>query len=134
VPPLETVMASAVRVPLEGGGSFLVRAYTDIGDSEPPIGSGPVRAARPGHGVSDSVTGAVESLEAAMAPVVNMSRVVLDQLAQAAPRQVKIEFGVELTAEAGAIVTKAGAGCHLTVTLTWEPGGTPHGEADLDDG
>jgi hypothetical protein len=27
-----------------------------------------------------------------------------------------------LTAEAGAVLAKAGTGCHLTVTLMWGPG------------
>jgi hypothetical protein len=50
-----------------------------------------------------------------------MSEQVLAQLGSARPRQVQVEFGVELTAEAGAVLSKAGAGCHLTVTLTWGP-------------
>jgi Trypsin-co-occurring domain 1 len=61
-------------------------------------------------------------LESALAPVVSMSEVVLAALSRAAPREVQVEFGVELTAEAGAVVSKAGGGCHLTVTLTWAPG------------
>ena len=40
------------------------------------------------------------------------------------PDEVQVEFGVELSAEAGAIVSKAGGSCQLTVTLTWAPGET----------
>jgi hypothetical protein len=111
-----------MRVPLEGGGSLLVRV-----DREPGEGvvtpSGPVQAGR----LEDRVEGAVEevvavasrSLSEALEPVTRMSRQVLDQLAQARPCEVQVEFGVELTAQAGAVLAKAGSGCHLTVTLTW---------------
>jgi Trypsin-co-occurring domain 1 len=106
---------------LEGGGSFLVRA--DSADEEVPVeDSGPVQAGRVGDRIGRGAVEAAESLESALAPVVSMSEVVLTALARAKPREVQVEFGVELTAEAGAVVSKAGGKCHLTVTLTWAPG------------
>ena len=44
-------------------------------------------------------------------------------------RQVEIEFGVKLSAEAGALIARTAADAHLTVKLTWSPGagGEPAG-------
>ncbi len=38
-----------------------------------------------------------------------------------------MEFGVTLTAEAGAVITKATSGCHLKVTLRWDGADDPAG-------
>jgi hypothetical protein len=115
------VVSDLVRVPLEGGGWFLVRAGS-AAEEGPEEDSGPVRAGRVRDRIGRGAVEAAESLESALAPVISMSEVVLESLATVAPREVQVEFGVELTAEAGAVVSKAGGGCHLTVTLTWAPG------------
>jgi len=128
------VMTGLIRVPLDGGGWFLVHAYPVSVDPGLLLESGPVRAGKLGDRVSDGVTDAAQSLQTMLAPVVQMSRVVLDQLTSVAPQELKVEFGVELTAEAGAIVTKAGGGCHLTVTLTWGRAQADPGKMDPGDG
>ncbi|GAB2998035.1 hypothetical protein GCM10023080_075000 [Streptomyces pseudoechinosporeus] len=38
------------------------------------------------------------------------------------PDSVEIEFGVKLTAEAGALIAKSGAEGHLLLRLSWSPG------------
>ncbi|MEU8073356.1 MULTISPECIES: CU044_2847 family protein [unclassified Micromonospora] len=44
------------------------------------------------------------------------------------PDDIEIEFGVNFTAEAGAVFAKTGMDAHLTVKLTWSAG-PPPGEA-----
>jgi len=110
-------VADLVSLPLDGGGSIMVRV--DPGNHA--LQGGPVQAGRVDDGVRDVVTVASRSLREALEPVTAMSRQILDQLAQARPGTIEVEFGIELTAEAGAILAKASSGCHLTVTLTWGP-------------
>lgn len=40
------------------------------------------------------------------------------------PDSVELEFGVKLTAEAGAVIAKGSAEGHLVVKLSWSPGET----------
>ncbi|GAA2152912.1 hypothetical protein GCM10009760_50130 [Kitasatospora kazusensis] len=42
-----------------------------------------------------------------------------------APDEVEIEFGVKLSAEAGALVARTAADAHLTVRLSWSSGRDP---------
>ncbi|MEU5291034.1 CU044_2847 family protein [Streptomyces umbrinus] len=47
------------------------------------------------------------------------------------PDTVEIEFGVKLTAEAGALIAKSAVEGHLVVKLSWSPGGSgPSGGSD----
>jgi len=115
-------VSELVRVPLEGGGWFLVRA--DSSDREVPEGSGPVQAGRLGDAIAHRAVEAAQTLEAALEPIADMARATLQALARVGPREVEVEFGVELSAEVGAIVASTGGGCQLTVTLTWAPGET----------
>ncbi|MER6999043.1 CU044_2847 family protein [Streptomyces sp. NPDC000410] len=41
------------------------------------------------------------------------------------PDGVELEFGVKIMAEAGAVIAKSAAEGHLTVKLSWTPGGAP---------
>jgi hypothetical protein len=114
-------VAGLVQVPLDGGGVIVVRSGT--ADADVPgsglVRSGPVAAGRVGELVDGVVETASCSLREALEPVTRLSQQVLDQLREARPRELTVEFGVELTAQAGAVLAKAGTGCHLTVTLTW---------------
>jgi hypothetical protein len=38
------------------------------------------------------------------------------------PEEIKVDFGIELSAEVGAFVTGASATGNLTVSMTWRPG------------
>ncbi|MFJ8212085.1 CU044_2847 family protein [Streptomyces sp. NPDC096033] len=40
----------------------------------------------------------------------------------ARPDAITIEFGVDLAVEAGALITKGRATCHLQVTMSWRSG------------
>jgi hypothetical protein len=104
------LMEGLVRIALEGGGSILVQASAAV--------DGPVRAGRLGEVVQDLPV----SLQAALGPVTDAARVVLEQLRQAGPGEVEVEFGVDLAVQAGAVITKSEAGCHLKVKLTWKNG------------
>ena len=41
------------------------------------------------------------------------------------PATVEIEFGVKLTAEAGALIARSAVEGHLVVKLSWSPEATP---------
>ena len=72
-------------------------------------GGGPLQATRTFESALDSVRSAAESA----------LRVLRD--GTLAPDGVEIEFGVKLSAEAGAVITKGTAEGHLVVRLTWSP-------------
>ncbi|MFE1788804.1 CU044_2847 family protein [Streptomyces sp. NPDC059525] len=101
-------MAPLARIPLEGGGFVLVEAS--------PAADGPVKAGR----IGDAVRVLPETLQEALAPVTAAARVALDQLRKARPDDITVQFGIDLSVAAGAVITKTGAGCHLTVTMTWK--------------
>jgi hypothetical protein len=111
-------VSGLVRIPLAGGGAIVVRAVTDaLGDDVEP--AGPVRAGRGMNRVRDGVVEASWTVQEMLAPVATMSRSVLDQFRECGPDGVEIEFGVELTVEAGAVLASASGACHLQVKLTW---------------
>ncbi|MGW1171580.1 CU044_2847 family protein [Streptomyces sp. NPDC002550] len=96
------------RLPLESGGWVLVEA--------PATAPGPVKAGR----VGDAIHDLPGSLQGALAPVTEAARATLEQLRRAGPDEIRVEFGVDLAVEAGAVITKTGANCHLKVTMTWK--------------
>jgi hypothetical protein len=100
-------MRSLARLPLEGGGSILFEA--------PETSDGPVKAGRVGEVVQELPS----TLQRSLGPVTDLARAALDQLRQASPDAVEIEFGVNLAAQAGAVIAKSEAGCHLKVKVTW---------------
>lgn len=96
------------RIPLEDGGSILVEA--------PAAVEGPVKAGR----VSDAIHALPGSLQEALESVTEAARATLDQLRKANPDEIRVEFGVDLAVEAGAVITKNSAHCHLKVTVAWK--------------
>ncbi|MEW2558570.1 CU044_2847 family protein [Streptomyces griseorubiginosus] len=76
---------------------------------------GPVKVGRLGDVIQDLPRTVQETLR----PVAGLARAALAQLREAGPDEVVIAFGVDLSAEAGAVIAKTAAGCHLTVTVTW---------------
>ncbi|MEO3814135.1 CU044_2847 family protein [Sphaerisporangium sp. B11E5] len=100
-------MSELLRVPLEGGGYFLAETSAD--------GVGPERAARPGKIVSAGIA----SLEEALQPVRDAARATLATFRGTGPDEVEIEFGVKITAEAGAVIARTGVEGHLVVKLIW---------------
>ncbi|MGW9069766.1 CU044_2847 family protein [Streptomyces yangpuensis] len=104
-------MAALARIPLDGGGYVLIEA---------PAGpDGPVKAGR----VSDAIRDLPGSLQEALEPVTEAARATLEQLRTAGPDEIAVEFGVDLAVEAGAVITKTGAHCHLKVTVKWNRNG-----------
>jgi hypothetical protein len=101
-------MALAARIPIEGGGVILVEA-------PPPQDGGPIKAGRVGDAIRDLPT----TLQASLRPIRDAARVVLEQLREARPTEVQVEFGVDLATEAGAVITKTEIASHLTIRLTW---------------
>jgi hypothetical protein len=95
------------RIPLEGGGSVLVEAPAGV--------EGPVKAGRLG----DFVREVPATLQDALEPVTQAAQAALGQLRKARPDAITVEFGVDLSIAAGAVITKGSAGCHLQVTMTW---------------
>ncbi|MFD4314841.1 CU044_2847 family protein [Streptomyces sp. NPDC058548] len=95
------------RIPLDGGGSVLVEA-TDSA-------LGPVKAGRIGDAIRDLPVG----LSTALEPVTDLARTVLTRLRDAGPAELEVEFGVDLSTEAGLVITKTEANCHLTVRMVW---------------
>ncbi len=101
-------MTPLTRIPLEDGGWLLVE--------EPgPPDAGPVKAGR----VGDTVRQLPATLEGALEPVAEAARATLASLRKARPDEITVEFGVDLAFEAGAVITKTQAGCHLKVTMAW---------------
>ncbi|WP_327265607.1 hypothetical protein OG444_33335 [Streptomyces sp. NBC_01232] len=107
-------MAPLARIPLEGGGYVLVEA--------PDTAEGPVKAGR----ISDAIHDLPETLQEALGPVTEAARVALDQLRKARPDDITVQFGIDLSVAAGAVIAKTGAGCHLTVTMAWRGGDPGH--------
>ena len=104
-------MAYLARIPLEGGGSILVEGTA--------ASDGPAKAGRVGEMIHDLP----ECLQNALDPVAEMARAVLDRLRSASPAEVEVEFGVDLAVQAGAVITKSTANCHLKVKVQWKAGG-----------
>ncbi|MER7705361.1 CU044_2847 family protein [Kitasatospora sp. NPDC097605] len=103
-------MAGLARIPLEGGGSVLLEA--------PGAAEGPVKAGRIGEAIRDLPT----SLQGALVPVTTAAHAALDELRRIGPDEIALEFGIDLSVEAGAVITRSGANCHLMVRVTWQRG------------
>ncbi|MEU5068914.1 CU044_2847 family protein [Streptomyces virginiae] len=116
------MLAALTRIPLDGGGCILVEQQAEW--------DGPVKAGR----ISDAVRELPVTLEGALEPVTQAIRVTLDQLRKARPDQITVEFGVDLAFEAGAVITKSQASCHLKVAVSWKSDGSGHPHAGTSTG
>ncbi|MBT2478278.1 CU044_2847 family protein [Streptomyces sp. ISL-94] len=116
-------MAALARISLEGGGCILL---------EDPASAveGPVKAGR----IGDAVHDLPGTLQGALEPITEAARAALDQLRKARPEKITVEFGVDLAAEAGAVITRSQVSCHLRVTLVWKKDDTGHSHADENPG
>ena len=101
-------MTSLVAVPLDEGGVVVVEM------EQPP--DGVVKTGRAGEIVGQ----AAQSLEAALDTVTPAARSALAKLRDTGPQGITLEFGLRLTAEAGAMITKSTGECNFKVTLHWE--------------
>lgn len=112
-------MAALARISLEGGGFILL---------EDPAAAleGPVKAGR----IGDAIHELPGTLQGALEPITEAARAALDQLRKARPEEITVEFGIDLAAEVGAVITRSQASCHLRVTLVWKKDytGQPHAD------
>lgn len=109
-------MSHLVRIRLDDGAAIVVRPITTAASEDH---EGPVRAGRRTERTRDNVIEASHTMQEMLAPVTAMSQSILEQLHRSGPDSVEIEFGVELSAEVGAVLASASGACHLQVTLTW---------------
>jgi len=102
-------MTDLLRFEMDDGGSVVV-AIT----GEPGV----ARASKTG----DSIRKAAVSLEDALGSVRDAGASALRKFREVAdpPHEIAIEFGVEFTAEAGAVIARSALAGHLQVTLTWQ--------------
>jgi hypothetical protein len=105
-------MQSLVCMPLEGGGTILFEA----GDGAGLEFDGPVKAGR----VAEAVRELPQTLQDSLVPVRETARTVLEQLRQVGPDEVEVEFGVNLSAQAGAVISKGAGAVHLKVRVLWK--------------
>jgi hypothetical protein len=106
------VVAELIGVPLDGGG-VVVMEIEAVPDGR---AGGVLKARRPGEVVGQ----AVRSLDEAMEPVAAAARSVVAKLREASPDEVTVEFGVQFSAELGAVITRTAGACNLKVTLRWD--------------
>ncbi|MGW8359039.1 CU044_2847 family protein [Streptomyces wedmorensis] len=111
------MLAALTQIPLAGGSCILVEQQAEW--------DGPVKAGRIGDGVRELPV----TLERALEPVTEAAHATFDQLRKAHPDQITVEFGVDLAFEAGAVITKSQASCHLKVTISWKSDRTAHPHA-----
>ncbi|HEY8201058.1 MAG TPA: CU044_2847 family protein [Actinomycetota bacterium] len=108
-------MKRLVEFPQEDGTSLVVEI-----DETVPEG-GVVRAARPGE-IAEKATQTFEAALSKIKPMAEAIFTTLKDLAQC-PEQIQVEFGVKITANAGAVLASAGVEGNYKVTLTWTPAG-----------
>ncbi|MEV8633375.1 CU044_2847 family protein [Streptosporangium sp. NPDC051023] len=101
-------MTVLVRIPLDGGGVILVES-TEVDD-------GPVKARR----IRDAVHEVPRTLGEILQPVAESARILLHHLGRAKPAELEVEFGIDLTAEAGAVITKSSVGTNVKVRMVWK--------------
>ena len=71
--------------------------------------------------VDDLSQRSAEALNQAMGTIKTMARRTLETIDTLAnkPTEVEVEFGIKLTVEAGAVISKAGGEGNITVKLKW---------------
>jgi hypothetical protein len=103
-------MKRLIEFPLQDGGSMVVEV-------DEPAPEGVVKAARPG----EVAARAKETLEDALDKIKPAAQAVVTRLRELhdAPDEIGVEFGIKLSAEAGAFVASAGVEANYKVTLKW---------------
>ena len=99
-----------IEFPMEDGTTLVVEV-------EEPIPEGVVRAARPG----EIAERAGQTFEAALEKVKPMAATVVSRLRELAqsPDEIHVEFGIKLSASAGAVLASAGVEGNYKVTVVW---------------
>ncbi|MGI8806440.1 MAG: CU044_2847 family protein [Acidimicrobiales bacterium] len=69
---------------------------------------------------ADGMVLAADRIEDALARIRPAARAVLAEMKALSPDKVSVQFGIKLSAGAGAVIAKTEAEGHFTVTLEWE--------------
>lgn len=97
----------------------------EVDDNATPKGyvpKGAVPISRSGGQVAAEAVGSLGTAMGSLKAYVATLQDVVGSLA-VVPKEITIELGIKVTADAGIVIAKAGTEGSLTVTLTWEPGG-----------
>jgi hypothetical protein len=108
-------LSTLVEFPLQEGGTVLVEVAA-------PAPSLDDREVTRGLGASAVATRATETFEAAFDRVRPAAEAVVEGFRRLAssPDEIDVEFGIRLSAEAGAIVAQVAGEANFTVTLRWK--------------
>ncbi|MGP4000175.1 CU044_2847 family protein [Streptomyces sp. 8N706] len=110
-----------VRLELDDGGSVLVEVPDDGPAVEP--------AGRPGRVVdtANPAQTATETLQAALGRIRPAIEAVVGQVRGlgSPPDKVSVQFGIKITAEAGAVIAKASTEANFTVSAEWTRAAPP---------
>ena len=104
-------MRRLVEFPLQDGGSVVVEVDEDVGGGGVTRGWGDRRVVEQARQSFEQAVGRVQ-------PAVQAMLARLRALADA-PDEVQVEFGVQLSAEAGAFVAAASSTGNFRVSMTW---------------
>jgi hypothetical protein len=100
-----------IEFPLQDGGSMLVEL------DEPTPEGGVVKAARPGEiaeKAKETFEDALDKIKPAAQSIIAKLRSLHDE-----PDEIGVEFGIKLSAAAGAFIASAGVEANYKVTLKW---------------
>ena len=104
-------MKRLIEFPLQDGGTMVVEV------DEPEPTGGVVKAARPGEvaeKAKETLEDALEKIKPAAQSIITKLRDLHDQ-----PDEVAVEFGIKLSAAAGAFIASAGVEANYKVSLKW---------------
>jgi hypothetical protein len=109
-------MKRLVEFPLQEGGTLLVEVNEPESYAETTT-RGVVKAARPGEiadKARDTFEDALDKIKPAAQAIIDKLRALYD-----APDEIGVEFGIKLSAEAGAFIASAGVEANYKVSLKW---------------
>jgi hypothetical protein len=102
-------MSEAVQFRLDDGSTALFEVNEDA--------SGVERVSR----ATDGIVEATRRLEDALEGVRGAAKASLQALKTLSPQGLELEFGVKLTAEAGALIARTAGEGHFVVKVSWAP-------------
>jgi NTP-dependent ternary system trypsin peptidase co-occuring protein len=108
-------MSTLVEFPVEGGGTVLVAATShNILDADRPVFRG--------GGSHDVVERSSSTMQAAVARLKPAAQAFMEAFTDLPrrPDELSVTFGVELSAEAGAIIASTAAKANFSVTIVWK--------------
>ncbi|MGY2092778.1 CU044_2847 family protein [Nocardia gipuzkoensis] len=107
---------SVVSFPLDGGGEVLVHVEPQARDGEVVTRGGRDYAVQ-------AMEEAKHTFDSALSTIRVVAEGVLDQLSGlgSPPTEVRVQFGLEFNAKAGALMVSAGATAQLRVDMAWNP-------------